>query len=280
MIKLLERLYSIINKAENPSTRPVVAATPIEAIYEWLSGREVYFMAPIQYCVAANGFGFGPDSWHPFVATAKNLLSAPQTSYETSVLEHYYDMYQPKCSASAMFASSPPRSGVPSVAPYVLHPPWDVKPLLERKSHVEFWAKAFQKESGLDPAKTHGIHFHGPVSSERGSIEIDRLRRVVRSFKDRGWDPEISVATCVVILRGEEIRFLVKAGNHRTAVAGALGLSRIPLSFERPAIVRQDEAEHFTRVVDGTWSPEAARKYIDHLFDYDARTWAQQRNLL
>lgn len=54
-------------------TTPPLVDDPLEALLLSLSGEIIAFKCPINLCRVESGFGFGPDHWHPFIATLKQF---------------------------------------------------------------------------------------------------------------------------------------------------------------------------------------------------------------
>lgn len=60
----------------------------------------------------------------------------------------------------------------------------------------------------------------------------------------------------------------------------ALGYKTIPAVFKRDHIIRVDDVDYWPQVRSGVWGRDDALRYVDHLFDFDSRAWAQERGLL
>jgi hypothetical protein len=45
-------------------------------------------------------------------------------------------------------------------------------------------------------------------------------------------------------------------------------------------VIDVDDVDRWPQVRAGVWTREAAIRYIDHLFDFDATAWARQLGLI
>ena len=126
-----------------------------------------------------------------------------------------------------------------------------------------------------------GFMYHGPVSLKKGMLEYQRLIQSYESIRDNGYNRELGHAHFLILRRGKEIRYLALGdGNHRTAAMTALGYDTIPALFQRSAIIDVDMAEYWVQVQENVWSHDQAVAYVNHLFDFDSRLWAQNAGLL
>lgn len=259
--------------------------TPIGAVYE--SGSHfVTVDVPITKCVDVYGFDFDPAGWHPFVATLRQYLDCGHREYAASVLERYYAAWQPRNAAEALgiadLTSSASLKQLPALASL---PPWQAagpENVARKRSVFRRPGRLSVRNRYLDAS--HGVQFFGPVSSTRGTIEFERLARVVESLRRRGyhrrigWDGDIQAS---VLSWGQDQRFVVRNGLHRAAALAALGHATIPVRIkEVPVrIIHLSDARHWPQVRKGVFSLEAAEAYARRLFTDSGHDSARRRGL-
>src|SRR5690606_32246466 len=120
-----------------------------------------------------------------------------------------------------------------------------------------------------------GFKFHGPVSDRLGRIEFERLVRICSSLESRQYDRRLGDINVYALRRNGEMRFVCRGGVHRVAAMKALGHPTIPARLSPPYLVDIVECEGWPQVVAGAWGQSAAEGYFDHLFDFDALSWAR-----
>jgi len=113
-------------------TPPPIFDDPREALYHTAGGKQAAFHCPLQETVLLSGHSFGQDAWNPFGATLKEYGSGACRTYEGSVLEAYFDVWQP-ANALEVFRVLDDEPAVFSELPnysYVL--PWESCTIEER----------------------------------------------------------------------------------------------------------------------------------------------------
>ncbi|MFU8815175.1 MAG: hypothetical protein ACNA7W_07505 [Pseudomonadales bacterium] len=239
------------------------------------------FLAPLRDCVVFNGLTFAAAGWHPFVATLRERADGAAGGYCGSLLETFFDRWQPTTAAQALIGIEPERgNALHSLPPYAPPLPWQAEPPNEWVTQVESIIHRQNREHGSpDLTIEAGFNHHGPVSSKKGALEYQRLVRVFESLRCSGYDRSRGDVKVTVIRRKTALRYLVMSGHHRAAAAAVLKHERIPCVFGRPDLVSVDEVQYWPLVRSGVWTIDDARAYVDHLFDFDAREWAREKNL-
>jgi hypothetical protein len=276
----LGRLGIVVRRVE-PYQPPTVLEDPLEALVLSQGGRPASFRCPLDHCVAFNGFQFGGTGWHPFVAAAIELGRSPERAYAGSLLQRYYDVWQPANAAEALIGCGAAELGslarLPSYA-YIF--PWLSVTTEEFLHNQEDWVREENISfGGVRLSISAGYNHHGPVTKVKGTIEHERLKRLYRSVSDVGLLRTWGDVEATMLKRGSEQRFMIVRGHHRLAVVSALGAVDVPASFPRVKVVNLEEAEYWPQVRRGVWSLGAAVAYFHHLFDFDSRMWAQQQGL-
>ena len=269
-----------------PDPLPPLFEDPREALCYRQGGKPAAFECPLSDTIIRKGFSYSPDGWHPFVATLRQYAAGSNSCYSDSILKQYYEAHQPVNGADAIAGFDQ----VPDLyTEYPTHAyrmsPWRSYTVDEIDQIVREWSKEDNQEHGNAEhdwsLETDGFQYHGPVSDRKGQLEYQRLVDVYESIRTRGYNRFCGHAHFLVLRRGEDIRFLNKGpGIHRAAAMAALGYETIPAVFSEPHIVDVDMAEYWPQVRRDVWTREQAEAYLDHLFDFDSRAWARERNFL
>jgi hypothetical protein len=161
--------------------------------------------------------------------------------------------------------------------------PWNALTQEQILQGIRQWSLKDYREYGLDDYDfdKFGFKHHGPVDSRLGRIEWQRLVRVAESVQQQGFKRELGQIRVILIKRGHDARFMINGGGlHRIAAMRALGETSVPATFMHPWIVDVKDVEKWPRVRQVMWSAEQATRYVDHLFDFDARSWARDLGIL
>lgn len=267
----------------NEKQLPPIFNDPLEAIYSERGDKASAFHCPIDQCVVVSGLNFKAGGWHPFSALLEEIGSDGGAYYENSILERYYQSWQPQNAGEALIGlGSAPTilCSLPSHLMYLL--PWASKTPEETDHTVRTWAHRDNVEHGAHDLTIdmHGFAKHGPVHPRLGKLEFERLRQIFGALSRHGYDRTNGDVNVLVIKRQGDYRFLTAGGGlHRIAAMKALGHDIVPAKPRQPWVIDVDEVDHWPQVRNGTWSRTAAIRYIDHLFDFDAAAWAQQLGL-
>lgn len=214
----------------------------------------VYSVA-VAHLVGRPIFGYGPQSWHPFVAACAELLEDIDTPYERSVLERFYETFTPRTIADACGLNDPgPLGEVPARS---LFEPWRLAP------------PPF--DDPYAPTYPPGSPLFGPLSRSAGEAEWRRLRGRVESILAYGYQPELfprGRIKVTVLRSGQEQRYLVAHGQHRAAVLAAMGYERIDVGVHTtdPPVVDEAEAHLWPHVRSGFLSTERGMAMLRRYF--------------
>jgi hypothetical protein len=270
--------YGIVVRRDRPGgPPPPIFEDPLEALVVRRGGVPAAFTCPLDRCVSFNGFNFGGGGWHPFVATAMEIGRTGASGYPGSVLERYYAIWQPQNAAAALIgctsAKMPAMERLPSYA-YVL--PWLSVTPEQFKRDQEIWVERENARYGrVSLPIAAGYNHHGPVTREKGEIEYRRLTNAYTSISAVGYERERGHVEVTQLKRGDEYRYYLSHGHHRSAASSALSATTVPAVYSPTRIVDVDEAAYWPQVRRGVWPLEAATRYYDHLFDFDSRGWAR-----
>ena len=205
--------------------------------------------------------GFGNNSKYadPFTETVKNYLNGSCVSFEGSVLETYYRVWQPKNAAELLGLNfDEANEELLRTPPFGVVWPWD----FDRPE------RRVQQNNAGDGGWQHC----GPVSQDKGRREFCRYQEVADSIIKNGYqrnsysiDGDIAGQ---VLIRGSEWRILICDGMHRYAVLQALGWSNIPVCLRRwPMLIRREDVLSWPNVANLLFDVNSATKIFDRLFD-------------
>lgn len=221
------------------------------------------YLVPATLMVGRPCFGYGPNSWHPFVETVAQLLESPDLDYEESMLNRLYSTWHPRTVAESQFpGGDSPDPVLSRLAARTLFEPWLLRPP--------------PCDNPLNPeCRASGAPLHGPVDPRVGLEEFARLQTMIDSIERYGYNPDgfpRGLITGIVLKHEGQQRFLVVHGQHRTAVLTAMGHDEIEVGIRRdgPSVVDSSEAAQWPHVISGLVSAETAVAQLARYFRDDA----------
>jgi hypothetical protein len=281
---LLNLRFRRANTSTTDTDPPAMSQDFSEVLHARRGGARIAYNCPIDLCVNANGFNFSRTGWHPFSAALDEYASGRSTTYEGSLLERYYEIWQPQDAAEALLDPNvAPRTfkGLPTHMMY--HFPWSARTLEAADRAIRGWYSDDGIEHGapeVGDIDANGLKDHGPVSAATGGLEFKRLVEIYERIRREGFRREYGDVRVVPVGRGSELRFLNFGGGlHRTAAMKALGHAFVPATPLGPFVFHVDEVDYWPQVRAGVWDAASARRYVDHLFEFDALHWATERGL-
>jgi len=263
---------------------PPLFEDPIEALRFEQGGKHAAFRCPLDSAGDIFGFGFSRSSWHPFVAALREYGAGLARSFDGSILETYYETWQPQGPTEFWEGLSPAPSCLPRFPrPDVFVAPWSALTIAEERRRKDRWYRHDFVQYGIadvDPDRD-GLTICGPTASRVGRIEYRRLTGIFDSLRANGYDRSRGDVRVETLKRGGELRFLSSGGGyHRVSAMAALGERTVPARFRRPFLIDVDDVDDWPNVRSGMWSRHEAVRYVDFLFDFDRREWAREKALL
>lgn len=213
----------------------------------------------LQELVGRPCFGYAPDSWHPYVATVRELVDDASLRYRDSVLRLHFERWQPSSIAAAHFPNGELSNTVLSQIP--------------ARTLFEPWLKEAPPCDDPFNPKCHrsGAPLFGPLTPAQGQSAFSRLQKMLQSVQKFGYRPDAFprglIGIVVLRHRGKE-RYLVGHGQHRAAVLAALGHVTIEVGIHRtlPKVIDSAEADHWPHVSSGLIPKEIAVRQLERYF--------------
>jgi hypothetical protein len=257
---------------------PPLVDGPLEAFAR--RSENAAFSCSLDRFTHPTGWAFA--RWNPFVAAAREIVNGLANTFQGSILDRYYRIAQPRDAADALFGFTDPPAGLNGAHPVAaLCTPWAslgpsaIVPLTHR------WVLNDHREHGHEGVGLEaGFKWFGPVTRVLGEIEFARLIALVDSLQRHGYRRRRGDVLVNVLRRGDDYRVVNSGGGlHRTATATAIGMGSLPV---RPVgrLIDVDLAADWPNVRNGLWSVQQARRFVDHLFDFDCRDHARALGLL
>lgn len=278
LVKLLNRAFvSLLDKkgytlVTKTNKQPINITHYGEAIY---SKADVCFDVDIEITCNFNQFFFAHSNWHYHTKMVEAIIADSSVEYSGSILEKYYQTYKPLNFKDLYFVGSD-WEDVSESDRLILsenlneykYDPWS-----DRREKVMM---SLVHEYGLE--RWHGTQHFGPVSRQKGELELQRLKDTYHSIMKHGHLPDqFGYVSGYFLKYNDDYRFFVLDGNHRVAVLGALQYSSIPVTFTDhfPRVIDYRDVENFPHVKSGLFSAELVRRIIRTYFEDNGLKKAQ-----
>ncbi len=208
------------------------------------------------------------ETLHPFVPASLAALEVDESpdTQVAGILDRYYAKVQPVSALDVLDLEPADAPGLVGAAPTDYVMPWaHVTPDEIRNSRQRVAAfEGLQNGFSVDPSD--GMTTFGPVKSAKLAMEALRISRLARSVKTKGFlglGGREPLQVCA-LRRDKECRWLVQHGQHRFAMAAALGIEKVPAQVTQ--VIRREDAAYWPNVVNGSYTAAGAEKLFDRLF--------------
>ncbi|MCK2183067.1 hypothetical protein [Halomonas getboli] len=228
-------------------------------------GRDLLLALP-----AASGIGlfhYPPVRRSPLSGALDDTAAGHGREALREALTTYYEQWQP-ANAAAFFGLDPEQHAALAERPcWSLAWPWDplsVEAKRAQRRRTEGRETRRLAGRALD-VERDGWKFCGPVSPRKLEVEVERLWRLAVSIREHGVrrhsGDDGDIRAIVLVDADGRWGWQVLSGQHRFAVLRGLGHERIAVRVTR--FVHRDQAIYWPRVVDSTFSVEAALEVFD-----------------
>ncbi len=230
------------------------------------------FDIPIREARAFHSMGLPLESRaHPFSRAFARALLASDASSARNIIERelrcYYDWVQPNLALEVVDLSASEAPGLADQPAFNYLAPWWEKGIQETARGRERALRYVGMRYGFGAAANGGHPFFGPLPEPRLNLQVERLDRLLRSVRRNGFAPFArDFPIKVTALRNnDEYRWFIEEGQHRFALAHALGVETMPAMLV--SVVRREEARLWPQVVNGMFSERGAVRLFDRIFD-------------
>jgi hypothetical protein len=269
----LQRLRRIATRKVSTAVCPVdlraLDSSPRDLLINGSSELKDNLLLNVPTARCRNSSGFAFTAGHYLVAT---LLPRPPRGYGGSLLEAFHQAWQPASAIEALGidpSEGPGLIGLPAVASTM---PWTSIAPSEMTARRSLWLERDARQYGLAQDICHGRSCHGPVSAEKGELEIRRLTEIWASMSRHGFvrsdDADGDITGRLVTNARGEWSVLINTGHHRAAVAAALGIPSVPIRF-RQVPLKREEVDYWPQVVAGRIARAAALAIFDRIMRGD-----------
>ncbi len=223
-------------------------------------------------CIVLYRFSCDKNGRNPFIKTMVRYLENGNIRYSNSELEYFYNTCQPQNVAEMFNLEGDLHKNLTDLPVNWIVFPWENCAMSEKKVFRQHNVKAESLKRGNELSLKDGYGFVGPISKERGELEISTLINLTNSIQkngyNRGMGPDGDIKASVLI-DGDDYKFFIKDGNHRVSVLSALGFETIPLRIlpsDVPAFIYRDEVNFWANVQSGLYTRNQALKVFDTIF--------------
>lgn len=210
-------------------------------------------------------FSLAENSPHPYVRASRASIGSGNSEEPTIIheLTTYFDLVRPKSAAEWLGLEG---RGIDRLD---VAPPWSANFPWRPKSFSELEA------SGQIGEASPGTIGHRPggeptaLGAREIAAEASRLACLTASVQRHGYQRHDryggDIAATVLRREDGEWRWVVFGGEHRAAVAAAVGMRRIPILPIR--LVERGDVEVWPQVANGGFPVDAALEVFDRCFD-------------
>lgn len=272
--KIVDKLgYRIVPKDFNyPKDLRGIIDDPVRAKY-YARTSSFLLNVPPEKCIILYRYSCSDSAGNPFVDTILDYCENNHDTYEGSKMEEYYKSFQPANVTELFNLEGNLHSNLVNFPPYARVLPWNNADMKGRKEFVERRVRQESKSRGKELSVKHGEYGHGPISHEKGVLEINTLIELTESIKKHGYlrsgkyDDDIA---SVVLVNSGNCKYMIRGGTHRAAVLSALGYESLPVRIAPsviPAFVYRDEVEYWPKVISGLYTVDQALQIFDLIFE-------------
>lgn len=244
---------------------------PLEALYHANDHRSVLIKVPIESLRTMGPHAFVPvvGGNSPFVQATVDYINGTCTTYEGSALEYFYATCQPKNAAELLRLSEPDLPAwMPEMPPEAAILPWQTETPESLATSLLNGAILEAKQHKAKFDNLAGMSHWGPVSKGKGKLEFKRLANLVLSINERGlihnrYDADNLKG--LILANGENYSFYLTNGQHRVAVASALGFKSVVVQIPLGPAIDRKQLKYCPAVRNGYYNNNSALALFDRI---------------
>jgi hypothetical protein len=241
--------------------------------FEYLPHRRGFVVFDVRMRDVRGFFGLAllTREMHPFYWAMSRAVDEDSEKVRREIVEsalaEYYGAVQPSSALEVVDLAEREAPGLSGVPAYGFILPWSHQSVAEviegRIRSVRFEGLQNRKISDI----RDGLTAFGPVGPAKLALEVQRICGLLSSVRQRGFSPRLfeSPLNVIGLRRGDSYRGSTESGQHRFAMAAAVGLEVVPARVIR--IVRREDAAYWPQVVNGTFTVAGAERVFDRLFE-------------
>ncbi|MGP4038666.1 hypothetical protein ACTWP4_01970 [Gracilibacillus sp. D59] len=215
----------------------------------------------INKCCDWLGYTFTDKGWHYLSALLKEYIKDPTISYKDSILNKYYQSFQPKTIQDCLFVRND--QPFPPITNHKLQLPWGVAFKLDRTDD----------------------HHYGPKTDIFIKNEFIRTIRIYKKLALEGYQPEQYADGYIkghFLKNKNNYRFLISGGQHRIAALGVLGYDKIQVKVYHKwkRVIDIENIQSWPHVLDGMFDKDSAMAIFHSYFSNTGKEKAKKLHLL
>ena len=234
------------------------------------SGRDFIISVPLEDC---RFFGITASiptnkSANPFIKALMEHFELGITEYQESNLANFYANHQPK-NIRERLELNISNSEYSSFKPAGLVLPWHSNSFDFYYKQTYLHEVAEGKQYNKKMKEHDGTKYFGPISSRKGQLEFDRLTKLFKKIKNEGYKKSVEKngnVSADVLIDKERLAYVIKGGQHRVAVAAALGITEIPIKISPASLYDRKHLSCMPAVRRCYYTTEEAGVIFDRIF--------------
>lgn len=266
--RALDRLSRRMGRSQEPRDCRHLDLGPLVALYRY-GARGVIANVPLARCRTFGALAIPPTSQagHPYVLTAQMHLAGGDADYAASPLKAYYEAVQPRTAAEFLGLPNDATETLGRMEAIEADLPWagtsGPHVRAQRARFMERDSAAFGQSMGLE----YGWSFVGPVSAEKGGLEIDRTVAIVDAIAREGYQAAVPAdhGWGYLLRDGSDYTCLIWGGQHRVSALAALGYDNMPLLLCPQRIAERRHAGRWPAVRAGLVTKDQALQVFDRV---------------
>ncbi len=236
-----------------------ITNNPIEASYR-AGLREFIIEIPLSACRRGSlAFPLIQGAGDPFIETLLAYMRGTCKSYDDSPLQIFFEHWKPANAAEALCLNPEEVCDeLCNLPPIVLFPWWNQTPK-EIMHAQKIYCASECRQFGIPECDINSDSFR--------RLHYKRLIDIYNKIKIHGFkgiNQNGHDITGEMLIHGENIRFVLRGGQHRTSVLAAIGYHNIPLRVR--LIVRREDYRFWPYVRDGLFTTDQALFVFDRVF--------------
>lgn len=244
--------------------------SPMELIYR-THNRHILLRVPVDKIrfLGIHGYKVIQKGTAPFISTLEEYKDTKAKNYKDSPLCEFYSKFQPKTISEYLCLESASNSLMNSLPPSGAFLPWQNVDPTEQVNQRALQVESDNQEHKTNIGSSGGDPFYGPVTTEKASLEYDRLTKVFDSIQKHGFKIDTkgkNNINAIVLENNNDYRYFIISGQHRIAALSALGYEEVALQIYKGLIVRRSEVDFWPGVTKGYFSSLEALAVFDRIF--------------